>query len=542
MKPIVTLLCIFLFGVVLSVVTADNYVGGYLMLPRRDASGAIVGMSELAALANNAATIPLNRIWLAFFAPTLVYLPNSNTLQFTGLNVSSSGDYGFAEIKNYTQILQKAGVDVFLSMGGWNYNCYPYYYMRYSVGGYGTSTPNYWKIQQFGNGDMNQCNESNQFCYVCEPPSEGTSDADFQIFPEPSFSSTWQQAKAWVASAAPVPPVWNEDMIPGNQYVDPKTGISTKVPGNNMYATLNRDPYQDLVYLAKDLGVAGVDIDYEEFWHADFFKTGPSTGPWNLTQTVYKYAAIAYDVATNIKAIQPTLKLSTAGGAVGAWQGNWWGGNLKGVWFYTKKWFPFIMDFMSTGANAGGINVMSYDLSDNPQFHECPDDNSCPLDSQVAYYMNTYQVAGIQAAVGYEISTPAYPDKAHDPTHQLPLTTSMLSSITSNTQSKFPSGFLWELYKPADSSDHATATQTAQAICKSVMPSSPRCSGTIPGTASGNICTPGSCNVCDACCKSYLADPTACNGCVASECHREDEIEPVRQLLVAKNLRPKQRS
>lgn len=513
---------------------AESYVGGYVMLPRQGSSGEIVGLQELAALAKNAASLPVNRIWLAFFSPTLVYEPNSFTLEFTGLNVSTSGDFGFAEIKSYTQTLQQAGVEVFLSMGGWNYNCYPYFYMRYSVGGYGTSTPNYWKIQQYGNGDMSQCNESNQYCYVCEPPAEGTSMDNFQIFPEPSHSSTWSQAKNWVQSAAPVPPVWNEDMIPGSQYVDKSTGISTKVPGNNMYVTLGRDPYQDIVYLAKDLGVAGIDLDYEEFWHADFFKTG--SGPWNLTQTVYKYSAIAYDIATNIKAIQPNLKLSTAAGAVGAWQGNWWGGNLKGVWYYAKQWFPFIIDFMTTSENAGGINVMSYDLSDNPQFHECPDDNSCPLDAQVAFYMNTYQQAGIVAAVGYEISTPAYPDKTHDPSHQLPLTTTMLSNIITNTQSKSSSGFLWELYKPADSSDHATATQTAQAICKTVMPSSPRCSGSIPPIGgSSYVCTPGSCNVCDACCKSYLSDPSVCSACVTSECHSD------RNELLTKNLRPKER-
>jgi hypothetical protein len=128
---------------------------------------------------------------------------------------------------------------------------------------------------------------------------------------------------------------------------------------------------QDLVYLARDLGAAGVDLDYEEMWHgapmarvgvglgvggggggqmdavlawcvylppvpchsagalalthpphpfpapapasssssafaADYFKEGPASGgPWTLPQTVFKYAAIAYDIQTCIKAIQP---------------------------------------------------------------------------------------------------------------------------------------------------------------------------------------------------------------------------------------------
>lgn len=58
--------------------------------------------------------------------------------------------------------------------------------MRYSVGGYGTSTPNYWKIQKFGGGSLAGCTEANQWCYVCEPPSENTTLAAFSIFPEPS--------------------------------------------------------------------------------------------------------------------------------------------------------------------------------------------------------------------------------------------------------------------------------------------------------------------------------------------------------------------
>ena len=59
---------------------------------------------------------------------------------------------------------------------------------------------------------------------------------------------------------------------------------------------------------------------------------------------------------------------------------------------------------------------MTYDLSDNIEFHECPDDNTCTLSEQVAFYIETYQTAGIGAAVGYEIGTPAYPDPTHGKT------------------------------------------------------------------------------------------------------------------------------
>lgn len=56
------------------------------------------------------------------------------------------------------------------SMGGWNGNCFPYAYALYSVGGYGTSTPNYYKIAAYGG--VSGCNATNQWCFVCEPPYE----------------------------------------------------------------------------------------------------------------------------------------------------------------------------------------------------------------------------------------------------------------------------------------------------------------------------------------------------------------------------------
>jgi len=247
------------------------------------------------------------------------------------------------------------------------------------------------------------------------------------------------------------------------------------VPGNTHYISAKRDPYQDLVYLAKDLGASGVDLDYEEMWHADYYKTGPSGGPWQLTQTVYKYAAIAEDIIINIQNIQPSLLFSTAAGAAGAWSGSWWGGNLKGVWLYTNQWFPDVISFMT---KTSGVNVMTYDLSDNEQYYECPTTSCCTLDCQVQFYMSTFTQAGIDANVGYEVGTPAYPNPTEDPSHQLPLTTAELQTITTSTQPTFAGGFMWELYKDADGD--ATPTQVAQSICNVVLPGNSRCKGTIP--------------------------------------------------------------
>lgn len=99
------------------------------------------------------------------------------------------------------------------------------------------------------------------WCYTCEPKSENTVLADFDIFPEPSNSSTWQAAQKYVAATAGGgAPVYHPEIIPGRQWTDPVTKITNLVPGSDYFLKQNRDPYQDLVYLGKDLGLAGVDI------------------------------------------------------------------------------------------------------------------------------------------------------------------------------------------------------------------------------------------------------------------------------------------
>ena len=235
----------------------------------------------------------------------------------------------------------------------------PFSYPRtFSSRADGTSTPNYWKIKEYCGGDVNNASPENMWCYTCEPPEANTTLADFDFFPEPTFSPTWQAAVAYVtagAASAPVQPVWDAGFINGQQWTDPNTGISMTLPGSSLYNTLKRDPYADLVSLAVDLGAAGVDVDYEEMWHADMHKQGPAGGPWTLPQTVYKYAAILKDVQLNIAAQAPALLLSSPTGAASGWAGNWWGGNLNGVVAGAAALYPDLIAFV---ARTGGINVM----------------------------------------------------------------------------------------------------------------------------------------------------------------------------------------
>ncbi|KAI9330414.1 hypothetical protein BDR26DRAFT_871523 [Obelidium mucronatum] len=354
----------------------DKVVGGYVLFG---------DPTKLALLAQNAATLPVNRLWLSFVRPDMYYEPGSNTLAGVGLNYNNTqADFGFAEIKKYTQQLQAGGVEVFLSMGGWDYNCWPYAYAKYSIDNYSHSSPTYQStIQKYGGGNFASCNEANQFCYACEPPSNGNTFDSFTIFPEPGNSALWKQAQDYVRSNnnLGVAPVWHPELLGGQKY----NGFT--VPGNPTWANKGRDPYEDLVLLAKDLGLDGVDIDYEEFWHADMFKTDSSAGKdcskgdCSLLQTVFKFTAIMQDMRLAVQKHYPQLKVSTAASAAGAWAGTWWGGNHKGLSLNMVQAYPDLVQWIGSGANAGGWNVMSYDLSNDPKVG-CPTTNAadCTLD------------------------------------------------------------------------------------------------------------------------------------------------------------------
>lgn len=58
------------------------------------------------------------------------------------------------------------------------------------------------------------------WCYTCEPKSENTVLADFDIFPEPQDSETWKQAQKYItdlsAKAGKEKPVYHPEIVPGN--------------------------------------------------------------------------------------------------------------------------------------------------------------------------------------------------------------------------------------------------------------------------------------------------------------------------------------
>ena len=65
----------------------------------------------------------------------MVYISGSENITLAGLQLSDSPDGGFAALKRAVTALRTAGVAVMLSQAGWDYNCFPYAYTRYSVAG-----------------------------------------------------------------------------------------------------------------------------------------------------------------------------------------------------------------------------------------------------------------------------------------------------------------------------------------------------------------------------------------------------------------------
>ncbi|WP_245183344.1 glycoside hydrolase family 18 protein [Legionella israelensis] len=203
-------------------------------------------------------------------------------------------------------------------------------------------------------------------------------------------------------------------------------------PNDPAEADLAKTSYNNLVTLTNDLGIDGVDFDYEEFWHADAYAESWAGQPWatdiannilkdggatydnlmkNATgsgstfvmpKTVNKVQSILHLIMDNPAASQ--LRFASAAPPVGARPitgfvygdnkediytkgGVWWKGNLKGLWYnLASKDKALVSRFDSLG-------LMTYDLCGNNAV-VCAPYGGGPLDlpGQVSAYMKDYQV------------------------------------------------------------------------------------------------------------------------------------------------------
>ncbi|MFB9264624.1 hypothetical protein ACFFWD_15835 [Bradyrhizobium erythrophlei] len=236
---------------------------------------------------------------------------------------------------------------------------------------------------------------------------------------------------------------------PADEVYDVFPNPSKTIPrfDSNITGSAAEGAYRNIVQLANDLGAAGIDVDYEEFWHADinakFWTLNPDTiippvengTPQRLSDaelkqlglsedvynpqmevdsrsekyaramplTVDKFAAILKTLDTSIKRINPSMKLSTAAPAsggipnmsanwgtvasnAGIYGGAWRGGNLYGLIYNTALLYKEEIDKLSH------VGIMSYDLSQR----DCKDGDDpdseipCDLVGQVSFYYNQF--------------------------------------------------------------------------------------------------------------------------------------------------------
>lgn len=215
-------------------------------------------------------------------------------------------------------------------------------------------------------------------------------------------------------------------------------------PNDSTQKTVADKSYANIIHLVNDLGAQGIDLDAEEFWHADEYAVkwnayggqgqekelspivqaiqsagGPTydnlmeygaggiTTPISsavMPKTVDKMAAIMHALEDNPNATN--LLFSTAAPPVGARPitgfvygdnlpdiynkgGVWWLGNLKGLWYNLTDKDKAIVDRFDS------IGLMTYDLCSGKGKEEpgkCAPYGNGPLDlaGQVNAYMQDY--------------------------------------------------------------------------------------------------------------------------------------------------------
>jgi hypothetical protein len=399
-------------------------------------------LAKLQDIAANPSKYPFTRINLSFINPHINYATGNTDTSGTGIAFSDeSGNVGpiaISDLKGYIEKIKASGKEVYFTVGGWDFglggdgNTLPglvgknYDFSKYndkmffkngSDGGflYFQSLLLYPTSQSYPLDSNGKClhdavgqtpGPDNNWCYVVEPSVTGIKASDYSSFPYPVD--------------------YPQSLLP--------SGSGLSVP--------QTDYYKMMVQFVKDTGANGIDVDYEEFPQADWYRqeynpdTGvissgfdhnlTSAGPWVMQSSVNKITYIISKVEKEAKAANIDVQITApAVGAIpiqGPWNSGkqWWGGNLKGLIYniinYSDSNIPSGKSLIQNAT--GGIGVMTYDVSSNQKNSECPfaTDAFCSLKYQVGFYMNSYlyefqaaNLSSVKLFFGVETQTPAYP-------------------------------------------------------------------------------------------------------------------------------------
>ena len=302
--------------------------------------------------------------------------------------------------------------------------------------------------------------------------------------------------------------------------------------------------YANLVKLVNSLGAQGIDLDYEEFWHADKYAQTWSSNPWDssvaaklklvannsydgilsagvtstnpssggtnvMPKTVEKLAGIVQAIHDNITTINSSLVITAALPPVGAtpimdfvygdngkddvytYGGVWWLGNLKGL-FYNLAWkYPTVANYFQ----AAGI--MTYDLASNdPAYTGAGGDLSSQVNTYMGLYKNFLESSESSNltvnSVGKIVYKPAHfklPTKfqfgfeVNKPAYgDLTLTPALVTTILNN-QKDSDGDIIWEMYS-VQPTGGTTTKNVLQQSCATFLANDSRydCSANIPST------------------------------------------------------------
>lgn len=454
---------------------------------------------------------PWDRFVIGFFRPDMDYsnyTSLSNTIPTLGgvsqFYASEKDTTTYQELQTLIHNINKipapnmATMEVYLSMGGWNFNCVPLFYTN-SFASVEVQTSNReWSEDKphFGN----KCEPKNamgktadKINYTFFPDPAVDDDTSTDIFSEADASSGgggsyWKEMitndmyRGWSIRLTPNGkkledqqwPLWTNNGTTGNLIPVQSHAIvgNDKFPGAEIV-------YTNFVYMASAVGANGVDLDYEEFWHADsFHDTLPVNGlapPYNssshglLSRTKAKLVRISLMLkwaclqTQSGKSTRTTMGLSIPAPAVAVSPGPWYYGNLKGL-FLDDIYFSWaeyisratglqISDNLFNKLYDGGVCPMIYDLGGSGNDCVGPNKTQCSLQLQLPYYKKQFDNAKISTYIPFEVGRPAYPQTGTISTvnnKTLPPSKTDVSNILNNSDmnTHYTLGaFYWELFK-----------------------------------------------------------------------------------------------